>query len=302
MSDRALIASACVPIAGAIAALVLLQRAPGSRPEATLLARAHAQPEETSSGAGDKPWTGVVVATNTAELAATAEGRVESVFVRTGSRVRAGDRLLQFDRGESASSIGMASAQLDQRRSELLRSQARAQAADDQLKRLRAGETWLSKQELETAAAEARVAQAELQAARANVGLGRIGVSRERLRANRQLLSAPFAGTVVALGVDPGDSVVAGQVVLRILSQALQVNFAFPPSALPSGGAAEVSIRLAHGAPAIRSKISAVRPELDPSAELAFASAPLPAALPDRDRWLPGTAVEVTLTSEEVRP
>ena len=302
MSDRVLIAGATVPIVGAITALILLQRAPGARPEASWLASAEAQAAESQSAAADKPWTGVVVAANTAELAATAEGRVESVFVRTGSRVRAGERLVQFDRGESASSIGMASAQLDQRRSELLRSQARAQAADELLSRLRAGANWLSKQELESAAAEARMAQAELQAARANVGLGRISVSRERLRANRQLLTAPFAGTVVALGVDPGDSVVAGQVVLRILSQDLQVNFACPPQALPSGRATQVMISLG-GAPAIRSTVSAVRPELDPSAELAFATAPLPAALRDRERWLPGTPVEVTLARDpEPRP
>ncbi|HKU38083.1 MAG TPA: efflux RND transporter periplasmic adaptor subunit, partial [Polyangiales bacterium] len=301
MSDRLLIAGATVPIVCAIAALVLLQRTPGSRPTAALVARAHAQPEATPTS-DRKPWLGVVVATNTAELAAIAEGRVESVYVRTGSRVRAGERLVQFDRGESTSSIGMASAQLDQRRSELLRSQARAQAAKDQLERLRAGANWLSKAELEAAAAEARMADAELQAARANVGVGRISVSRERLRANRQLLTAPFDGTVVALGVDPGDSVVAGQIVLRILSQGLQVNFAYPPQGLPNGAATEVSIQLAGSERAIRSKIFAVRPELDPSAELAFATAQLPAALPDRDRWLPGTPVEVTLAAAEARP
>lgn len=299
MSDRVLIAGATVPIVCAIAALVLLQRAPGLRPTATPLASAESAFDAEPARADEKPWIGVVVAANTAELAATAEGRVETVFVRTGTHVRAGERLVQFDRGESTSSVGMASAQLDQRRSELARSQARAQAADEQLKRLQAGATWLSKQELESAAAEARIAQAELSAARANVGVGRISVSRERLRADRQLLTAPFAGTVVALGVDPGDSVVAGQVVLRILSESLQVNFAFPPQALPAGGRAHVSIRLAHGERTIDSTIAAVRPELDPSAELAFATAPLPAALPERDRWLPGTPVEVTLARKQ---
>jgi RND family efflux transporter MFP subunit len=301
MSDRVLIAGATVPIVCAIAALVLLQRVPGSRLAVARAASPGTQSTEPSP-ASDKPWVGVVVATNTAELAATAEGRVDSVFVRTGARVRAGERLLQFDRSDSASSLGMASAQLDQRRSELARSQARAQAANDQLQRLRAGANWLSKQELETAVAEARVAEAELQAARATVGVGRISVSRERLRANRQLLTAPFAGTVVALGVDPGDSVVAGQVVLRILSEGLQVNFAVPPQALPSGSTPELSIRLANTDLTIRTRGATLRPELDPSAELVFATAQLPAALPGRERWLPGAPVQVTLAAHEALP
>jgi RND family efflux transporter MFP subunit len=299
MSDRMLIAGATVPMLLAIAALVLLQRVPGAR-AAQVDAGATAElPRELEARAPEKPWTGVVVAVNTAELAANGEGRVEAVFVRTGTRVRAGARLVQFDRSETASSIGMANAQLEQRRSELVRSQARAQAAGEQLKRLRAGATWLSTQELETAAAEARMADAEFQAARASVGLGRIAVTQQRLRADRQLLTAPFDGTVVSLGVDAGDSVVAGQVVLRLLSDGLQANFAFPPAEMPSLSTPEVSIRLAGVERAVRARVSSIRPELDPSAELVFASATLPAELPSPDRWLPGAPVSVTLAPSE---
>lgn len=300
MSDRMLIAGATVPMLLAVAALVLLQRVPGARAAQVGAGAAPQLPRDVETIApDDKAWTGVLVASNTAELAANGEGRVEAVFVQTGTRVRTGARLVQFDRGETSNSIGMASAQLEQRRSELVRSQARAQAAAGQLSRLRAGAAWLSKQELESAAAEARMAQAELEAARASVGLGRIAVSQQRLRADRQLLTAPFDGTVVALGVDAGDSVVAGQIVLRILSDNLQVNFAFPPSEMPPSAAPEVSIRLAGVERAARARISSIRPELDPSAELVFASAALPAELPSPERWLPGAAVSVTLVPSE---
>jgi RND family efflux transporter MFP subunit len=279
-----------------VVALVLLQRVPGSplaRAEASNRVTTASEPEPETRAT----WVGVVVAGSNAELAANAPGRVEEVFVRTGQTVKQGDRLVQFDRSESVNSVGMANAQLSQRASELARSQARAQAATNQLKRLRAGETWLSKQELDTAVAEVHMAEAELQAARAGVGVSRIQLSQQRLHATRQTLTAPFAGTVVSLGVDTGDSVSAGQIVMRMLSEDRQVRFAFPPGELPSGSGQQVSIRLAGTDSRVLSDVSAIRPEVDPSAQLVFASAPLPAALPDAARWIPGAAVQVSLAA-----
>jgi len=298
MSDRLLITSACVPILCGVAGLVLLQRVPGTAlsPQAALAAApaAHvAQANEAASG-----WTGVVVAGSTAELAATASGRIEQVFVRTGQNVRQGERLLQFDRSESQNSVGMASAQLSQRASELARSEARAQAARDQLTRLRVGQAWLSKQELERASAEVRMADAELSAARASLGASRIQVLQQRLHATRQTLTAPFSGTVVALDVNTGDSVVAGQVVLRILSEDRQVRFAFPPGSLPDAGAQRVSIRMPGVTSEVQSAVSSVRPEVDPSAQLVFATAALPATLPEPARWIPGAVVRVSLVND----
>jgi RND family efflux transporter MFP subunit len=294
MSDRLLIASASVPFLCGVAALVLLQRVPGA-PLARAASNAPSPAPVELATARANNWVGVVVAGSTAELAADSAGRVQSVFVKTGQRVKAGDRLLQFDRSESVNSVGMASAQAGQRAGELARSQARAQAAANQLKRLRASETWLSKQELDNAVAELRMADADVQAARASLGVSRIQVTQQRLRATRQTLTAPITGTVVALDVDTGDSVNAGQVVMRILSDDRQVRFAFPPGELPSG-TSRVSIQLPDGS-SVLSSVSAIRPELDPSAQLVFAIAPLPAALPDAARWIPGAAVAVSLAS-----
>jgi RND family efflux transporter MFP subunit len=299
MSDRLLIAGAGVPMLCGVAALVLLQRVPGSQ-LARAEARALAPITSEASVETSRSWVGVIVAGSTAELAANAPGRVENVYVRTGQPVKPGDSLLPVDRSESVNQVGMANAQLSQRASELARSQARAQAANNQLKRLRAGETWLSKQELDTAVAEVRMADAELQAARAGVGVSRIQLSQQRLRANRQTLTAPFAGTVVALDVDQGDSVSAGQIVMRILSEDRQVRFAFPPGELPGATGQRVSIRLADTNRTVTTSVSAIRPEVDPSAQLVFATAQLPAALPEAGRWIPGAAVQVTtLTSDK---
>ena len=293
MSDRLLIASAGVPIFCGITALLFLQRVPGTplAPRAALAAPSLQSAPLLDANPG---WTGVVVAGSTAELAANASGRIESVFVRTGQSVHEGERLLQFDRSESESSVGMANAQLSQRASELTRSEARAQAARDQLGRLRVGQAWLSKQELDRAVAEVRVADAELSAARASLGASRIQLVQQRFRARLQTLTAPFAGTVVALDVNTGDSVTAGQVVLRILSEDRQVRFAFPAGALPISGTQRVSIVMPGSASEVQTVVSSVRPEVDPSAQLVFATALLPAGLPQSARWIPGASVRVS--------
>jgi RND family efflux transporter MFP subunit len=284
--------------------LMILARVPATALSAT---NAGKQPTAAAEAgmAKERGWVGVVVAANTAELAANMAGRVDKVFVRTGDAVAKGDRLVQFDPFETTSSVNMANAQLRERASEMSRFQARAAAAATKLERLRAGSTWLSQQELDTAAAEANVANAELQAARANMGVSRIALKQQRMRATRQTLTAPFAGTVIALGVDSGDSVSSGQIVMRILSGDRQVRFAFPPGELALttpdntlGPTRRVALRLQGSEQRVLAKVDAIRPEVDPSAELVFATAPLPAALPDASRWIPGAPVAVTLADD----
>ena len=303
MSDRILISAACVPVLCGLILLIVLARVPATAMSAASTGQPPTAATDTRM-AKAHGWVGVVVAANTAELAANMAGRVDKVFVRTGDAVAKGDKLVQFDPFETTSSVHMANAQLRERASELSRFQARAAAAATKLERLQAGSTWLSQQELDTAAAEANVANAELQAARANMGVSRIALKQQRMRATRQTLTAPFAGTVISLGVDSGDSVASGQIVMRILSGDRQVRFAFPPGelTLPVPGskaaATTVALRLQGSDQRVLTQVDAVRPEVDPSAELVFATAPLPAALPDAARWIPGAPVAVTLAED----
>jgi HlyD family secretion protein len=291
MTDRLLLACAGVPMLCGIALVGLLQRSPAAPARATHAPRPLEAGDLRLAEGGEMPWIGVVVAGSTAELAAEADGRVAAVFVQSGARVAAGDKLVQLDEAESSSEVGIASAELGQRRSELARAAARSDAARTKLERLREGAAWLSKQELEAAIAEARIADAELRAARAGVGMGRAHVSQQRLRRERRLLTAPFAGTVVSLEADPGDSVVAGQIVLRVLSDDRQVRFAFPPGELSER---QVAITLQGTPLAVLADIATLRPEIDPSAQLVFATAALPPRLPDAERWIPGAPVLVT--------
>jgi RND family efflux transporter MFP subunit len=295
MSDRTLISVAAVPMAGGVLALLLLQRAPAVR-----VPEAHAAPARVVAGASvvispTKPWVGVVVAASTADLAAETEGRIATVFVRTGDAVHAGDKLLQFDVSEAKTAQGMADAELGQRRSEFSRAEARAGAAAGRLERARVGEAWLSQQEMDTAIAEEKVAQAELRAARSAVGLGAARVSQQRLRVERRTLVAPFDGRVVTIDADPGDSVVAGQVVLRVFSNERQARFAFQPSDFYGSNDMKVSIRLRGTSETVVARVSTIRPEVDPSAQLVFGTAPLPHDLPNAESWIPGAPLEVLL-------
>lgn len=291
MTDRWLFACALVPMIGGTAMVALLQRPPAisvaTAPSGVLASRVAPQ----LANAAERPWVGVVVAGTTAELAADADGQVVEVFVQNGARVAAGDKLLQFDAAESSSAVGIASAELGQRRSEVSRAEAKAEAAHAQLERLRAGAAWIARQDLENAAAAARLADAELRAATAGVSMGRAQVSQQRLRRDRQVLTAPFDGMVASLDVDRGDSVVAGQVVLRIVSDDRQVRFAFPPGELVER---EVAIKLKGTDVTIAAEVTALRPEIDPSAQLVFATAALPAELPEAARWIPGAPVQVS--------
>jgi RND family efflux transporter MFP subunit len=308
MSDRALITGASIPmICGAIA-MILLQRAPVVQSTNTAPPKPGTGGSQTISAAPatelppamvvQKAWVGVVVPSNTAELAADVDARIIQVFVTTGAHVQAGARLLQFDPSDSQNAVGVANSQLGQRVAEQHRAQARVEAASKQLSRLRSGAMWLSQQEIDHANAELQMANADLASARAAVGAGQAQLRQSRLVAERRMLTAPFAGTVVDLGVDPGDSVRAGQVVMKILGDRREVRFAYPPGTIPEKGPRNVVVELEGSNTSVVAQVSATRPEVDPSARLVIATVPLPDGLPQSERFLPGSPVQVFLAPQ----
>jgi multidrug resistance efflux pump len=167
---------------------------------------------------------------------------------------------------------------------------------------LHQGEAWLSQQEVDTANSEVQVANAELRAARAAVRVGRARVDQQRIQLSRKALVAPFAGTIVGLEVDPGDSVGPGQILMRVHSDVRQVRFAFPEGALDPAASPPVRIKLTGASASTIAHVSFVRPELDPSAALVFGTASLPEELPEPARWVPGASVEVTRVTPSESP
>jgi RND family efflux transporter MFP subunit len=286
MSDRTVIALATVPMISGALLLVALQRVPPVRVNAsagkTDSARAGNDVQEAA------PWLGVVVAGHTAELAAENDGRVDRVWVGAGARVKKGQPILQVDLGEASHAEALAEAELGQRMSDVARAEANYEDAKAKRERLEQGGTWISERELEAAKAAERVAKADLRSARAGVGMGRARQAQSKLRARRHTIEAPFDGVLVSCDVDPGDSVAAGQVLARVITDDRQVRFAFPREQLPPSEDMEVVLTLPNGV--ATAKVENIQPEVDPAAQLIFATAKPPAGGP---LLMPGTRVEV---------
>jgi membrane fusion protein, multidrug efflux system len=290
MSDRAIIALATVPMLTGALLLVALQRVPAVHVSAS--AGKSAAHRQARSGT-ETTWLGVVVAGRTAELASQQDGTVKEVWLHAGERVKKGQPILQIDGSGALNDEALAGAELGQRRSEVSRAEARVEEASAQLARLEKGGSWIAEQELETARSAVRMARAELASARAGVGMGRARVAQQKLRARRHTLEAPFDGVLVSCDVDPGDSVGAGQIVARVITHDRQVRFALPREQLPREGSLEVVLSLPSGEQ--RARVLSLQPEVDPAAQLIFASA-TPTAT--REPLMPGTRVEVRPVAE----
>ncbi|MDB4989668.1 MAG: hypothetical protein JWN04_4846 [Myxococcaceae bacterium] len=286
MSDRTIIAFATVPMIAGALLLVTLQRVPPIRVSAS--ASRGAMVGIGSQQNAKTAWLGVVVAGQTAELAAGQDGRVNEVWLRAGTRVRKGQAILQIDSSIAANDEALAGAELGQRRSEVSRAEAKWEDARAKLGRLEQGGSWISAQELDGARAAERVAKADVLAARAGVGMGRARMAQQKLRSRRHTLEAPFDGVLVSCNVDPGDSVSASTIVARVINDERQVRFAFPRDQLPSAGSMDVLLGLPEGN--ARTKVTSIEPEVDPAAQMIFATATPPAG---KSKLMPGTRVDV---------
>lgn len=165
----------------ALSACTAIQASPTPIPTIAL-ERSSVSPVATQDGISA---SGVVVPLRTARLAFPAAGRVKSVEVQVGDQVQEGQTLVQLDTAILEAKVREAEANL-----------AAAQAQVRYLKRLGSDQV-----HLESAEAEVARAQALLDLAKANL-------------VNQATLTAPFAGTIVAVDVAPGETVVPGRVVI----------------------------------------------------------------------------------------
>ncbi len=294
MSDRVIVSLAAIPMISGAVLLFAFQRAPAIRAAAPQSAHQTSGSAEAREAQRHVSWVGVISARDTAELAAEQDGRVTEVWLEAGARVKAGQPILQIDNTDAAGARGIASAELGQRASEAARAQARLEEARTILQRLKQGGKWIADHEIERAQAEVRMAEAEYRASQAAAQMGRAKLSMQRNREARYRLRAPFEGTLVSCDVDPGDSVRAGQILARVISDDRQVRFALPPDQLPENGELEVLVRDPLSSRSMVTKLHTLKPEVDTSAQLVFATATLTLDASQLKTWLPGTRVEVS--------
>jgi len=176
-----------------IPALALVAAACG-KDEPGQIERTHEPQDVTVSSvvtaAGSQLVPARVVAAQEARLATRASGTVRSVHAEVGARVRPGQVLVRLDGAGVESAVAAAEANLtiSTKTYQRLENLARDGAATDQ--------------ELDQARAQMEMAEAHLDEARAN--------------RDYVVLKAPFAGTVTARFVDPGDLASPGQPVMTV--------------------------------------------------------------------------------------
>ena len=191
------------------------------------------------------------------EVGTGVAGVVDTVAVREGDTVGAGDLLLRLDDREARALVAQAEARLAEveavaedeiRRAELEVEQARRDAERIRSVVLEGG---LTQQRLEQAEQRAADAASRLTAARAGAGgtggIARVAEARAALEAARarwarHTIAAPYAGTVLSRMVEPGDAVQPGAGLLALAADGPTELVAFP--------AEENLARIAVGAPA----------------------------------------------------
>jgi RND family efflux transporter MFP subunit len=222
-----------------------------------------------------------VLAGRRATVATRIAAQVRAVHVREGTRVRAGDPLVSLASEDVRGGLGAAEAAL-----------AAAAAHEKRIRTLLA-ERAATAAELDQAVAQRAQAEAAVSAARATLSYAE--------------LRAPFAGTVQARRVEPGDLVGPGQPLVELEGEGLELQASLSPAearglavgatlrfeAADAHGTAVVTALAEGGDPlsrrrALRARVTAVEGELRSGA---FARLALPQASGGGGVWVPRSAL-----------
>ena len=229
-----------------------------AEPPVPLEPGAEAPAYRVESGVGRVRYeaAGTVRAARRVELATRLMGTIETVRVRAGDRVRAGQLVLTLEAGSPEAGLAQARAGLDLAARTLRR-----------MERLYADR---AVPEAQLDAARAAHAQAEGQARAAHVEVGYAG------------LHAPFGGVVTARLAEPGDLAAPGQPLLVIEDAGAREIVVGVPDDLLAGIRAGLVVptRIGAGGQRVDAKVIAVVPFSDPGSRTAEVRLSAPAGLP----------------------
>lgn len=217
-------------------------------------------------------FLGVVIAEGSVDVAARFEGRLRSVEVQVGDRVRRGQLLARLEEQPVRHELSMTEADLRAARAE--EDVARISLAEARESLQRGGDPKLVGMGAMSAEEQARLrfaelrAQARLETASAQVQRHQARVEQLRLHLSEALLTAPFDGRVSMRYLDPGALVKAGQPVVHVLGEAVRkVRFGVPEEhRLEVGMPVLLQVRGEDGL--LPGKVEHVAPEVDTAAQL----------------------------------
>ncbi len=214
--------------------------------------------------------TGTLRARESSTLSAQVMGRVQSVLVREGDSVRAGQTLVMLDDATLKGSAEQAEAAVQAAANQQIAAQKNADLAASTLARYQQlqAQRSVSPQEMDEVSRRAEAASAQVDALRAQANAMRAQQSSARAMLGYTRLAAPFAGTITARMVDPGTMAVPGVPLLQIDSAGgLQLQAAVPESAI---GAVRLGMKISVALDSVPNEdrtgtVSQILPAADPS-------------------------------------
>ncbi len=148
------------------------------------------------------------------DISSDISAKVDTVLVKEGDDVHAGDVLLRLDPAQSEAARSRAAAALSQSRAQESQQQAnliRAQRDLDRYLALQSRDSLLvSHQQIDDARTALEVAQANLKAAKFGVSQAQASLDEAEDMLSKTVITAPISGKVTRLNVDQGETVVIG--------------------------------------------------------------------------------------------
>jgi RND family efflux transporter MFP subunit len=153
--------------------------------------------------------TGYVVAQRKAAVASKGTGRLETLLVEEGDRVKAGDVIARLEADDVNASLAAARAAVGQAAAELEIARAQAKEAGLAFQRAQGllAQKLLAQSGFDQAEAQHSTALAGVEAAEAAVAVARANADLARVQVENTYIRAPFDGTVLTKDADVGEVV-----------------------------------------------------------------------------------------------
>ncbi|MBE3638871.1 efflux RND transporter periplasmic adaptor subunit [Mangrovicoccus algicola] len=157
--------------------------------------------------------SGMLEAHELVSVGARVSGQVETLAVALGDVVAEGDLIARIDSQDQQNEVLQAEAALANLAAQITSTEATIDKSERALARLQTlqGGSYATEEDVEAATADLRVARADLEALEAQKSSAAVTLATARVALERTRITAPIAGTVVAVVVKQGQTVNSSQ-------------------------------------------------------------------------------------------
>lgn len=146
-----------------------------------------------------------VISLNEAVISAQVSATVSEVLVEVGDTVDQGDELVALDRTDYELGVALARAEIETLEAQIRQAEIRLQRAEELM-----GSNFISSDDL-------LERQTALQVTRSQLGAARVRLNQAEVQLRRTRIQSPFAAVVAERMVSPGNLVLAGTPLLRVV-------------------------------------------------------------------------------------